>query len=197
MSHQSCRFQVRRMSLPRQAGSICRVSLASLLAAGVLAASGASAVTPIREGGTLRVNVSDEAILSLDPAVDYDTAGWQIEYATCAKLVNTPDRRASRSEAVVPEVAAGLPAVSDGGRMYTFTIRPGFRFDTGEPVTATGTEEGRRGDPGTTQVAVDDLEGRRLMRCGASAVELLEVTLESAKARKELVRLVMNQTARR
>ena len=39
---------------------------------------------------------------------------------------------------LVPEVAAGWPAVSDGGRRYTFRIRPGYRFSppSNEPVTA-------------------------------------------------------------
>src|SRR6201999_305116 len=37
-----------------------------------------------------------------------------------------------------PEVAAGFPAVSDGGRTYTFPVRPGYRFSppSNEPVTA-------------------------------------------------------------
>jgi ABC-type transport system substrate-binding protein len=36
----------------------------------------------------------------------------------------------------VAEVAAGYPALSRDGRTYTFTIRPGYRFSTGEAVTA-------------------------------------------------------------
>ncbi len=37
---------------------------------------------------------------------------------------------------VVPEVAAGDPAISRDGTSYTFTIRKGFRFSTSAPVTA-------------------------------------------------------------
>ena len=36
----------------------------------------------------------------------------------------------------MPEVATGYPAVSPDGRTYTFTIRKGYRFSTGAPVTA-------------------------------------------------------------
>ncbi len=36
----------------------------------------------------------------------------------------------------MPEVATALPKVSDGGKTYTFTIRKGFRFNTGQPVSA-------------------------------------------------------------
>ena len=37
---------------------------------------------------------------------------------------------------MVPEAAAGFPKVSADGRTYTFTIRKGFRFSNGAPVTA-------------------------------------------------------------
>jgi peptide/nickel transport system substrate-binding protein len=101
----------------------------------VLPVSGA--IPPgFREGGTLRVNVSPYRIVSLDPGVDYQVAGWDVLYATCAKLVNYRDRAGVGTGQVVPEVAAGLPAISDGGRRYVFTVRPGFRFNTGEAVTA-------------------------------------------------------------
>jgi peptide/nickel transport system substrate-binding protein len=38
----------------------------------------------------------------------------------------------------VPEIAAAMPTVSNGGRTYTFRIRPGYRFSppSNEPVTA-------------------------------------------------------------
>ncbi|MEP6893653.1 MAG: ABC transporter substrate-binding protein, partial [Gaiellaceae bacterium] len=62
----------------------------------------------------------------------------QFHYATCAKLYNYPDASAAAGERLVPEVAADWPAVSDGGRSYTFRIRPGFGFSppSQERVTA-------------------------------------------------------------
>jgi peptide/nickel transport system substrate-binding protein len=101
--------------------------------------------------------VADEAVSfrsesgpdTLDPALAYTpiersslkgstSLSWQIEYATCAKLVNYPDRRGPVGTQLVPEVAAALPKLSDRGRKYTFTIRKGFRFSppSGAPVTA-------------------------------------------------------------
>jgi YVTN family beta-propeller protein len=72
---------------------------------------------------------------SLDPALTGNGLAAQIEYATCAKLVNYPDREPLRVE---PEVAAGLPAVSGDGKTYTLKIRRGFRFSppSRERVTA-------------------------------------------------------------
>jgi ABC-type transport system substrate-binding protein len=92
----------------------------------------------VRQGGTLRVNISDTDIEFLDPALNYDFLGWQIEQATCAKLLNYPDRNGAAGSRLRAEVATGFPRVGRGGRQYTFTVRPGFRFNTGAPVTANG-----------------------------------------------------------
>ncbi len=59
---------------------------------------------------------------------------WQLEHAICARL----ETYASRSGSLVPELAQAPPTVSGGGRVYTFRIRPGYRFSppSGQPVTA-------------------------------------------------------------
>jgi ABC-type transport system substrate-binding protein len=65
------------------------------------------------------------------------TAMWGVEDATCAMLfrypVNVPPVVHYN---LVPEVATGYPALTRDGTTYTFTIRSGFRFSTGAPVTA-------------------------------------------------------------
>ena len=37
----------------------------------------------------------------------------------------------AQSFTVVPDLAVGLPTVSDGGRTYTFQLRRGIRYSTG------------------------------------------------------------------
>ena len=37
----------------------------------------------------------------------------------------------------VPDLATSLPTPTDGGRTYTFLLRPGIRYSTGKPVRAT------------------------------------------------------------
>jgi ABC-type oligopeptide transport system substrate-binding subunit len=61
-----------------------------------------------------------------------------VVYATCAQLVNYPDRSGTAGLQLVPEVARTLPRLSADRRTYTFTIRPGFRFSppSTERVTA-------------------------------------------------------------
>jgi len=100
----------------------------------------------IPEGGTLHVNVTGTDFASLDPAVNYDTDGAQLLYATCAKLVNYPDRRAPLGSVVAPEIASGMPTVSHDGRTYTFQLSHGYRFSNGAPVSAADFEYTLRRD---------------------------------------------------
>ena len=96
----------------------------------------AATTTTATGGGTLRVNVSTTDVQSIDPAIDYENTGWAILDATCLKLVNYPDKSGLPGTIVIPEAATALPAVSSDGKAYTFTIRKGFKFNTGEEVTA-------------------------------------------------------------
>jgi YVTN family beta-propeller protein len=88
-------------------------------------------------GGTLRLDDAYD-VDSMDPALAYGPLSWELLYATCAKLLNYPDRSGPASSQLVPEVARALPARSADGRTYTFTIRRGFRFapPSGQTVTA-------------------------------------------------------------
>ena len=70
---------------------------------------------------TLHVSLGYQ-LLSLDPAVAYDTQDWQVLYATCVKLFNYPDSAAPAGSAPVPEAAASWPTVSSDGLIYTFTV---------------------------------------------------------------------------
>ena len=68
----------------------------------------------------------------------YDQDEQQLLYETCAGLLTYPDRPGAAGKRLVPDVAKALPSVSANGRVYTFTIRPGFRFSppSDAPVTA-------------------------------------------------------------
>jgi peptide/nickel transport system substrate-binding protein len=90
----------------------------------------------VKEGGTLRLNMSTSDVQSIDPAVDYEFLGWAIEDATCMTLVNYPDKAGKEGTILIPEAAKAMPTVSEDGKSYTFAIRSGFKFNTGEEVTA-------------------------------------------------------------
>src|SRR4051812_45324235 len=106
-------------------GRLLALSLSALL----LAAGGQAGAS------TLRVNMQND-VDSADPGLDYLSTGWQIQYLTCAKLVNYPDLPAPLGSELVPDAAATLPKVSRDGRTYTFTVRRKVRFATGETVNA-------------------------------------------------------------
>jgi YVTN family beta-propeller protein len=80
---------------------------------------------PPPAGGVARMTVQED-FPSLDPALNVEHP--QVLYPTCASLVTYPDKAAPEGSRIVPEVAEAVPAPTDGGRTYTFTIRPGFRF---------------------------------------------------------------------
>ena len=87
-------------------------------------------------GGVARVAFKDDPG-SLDPALALTFANLQIPNATCANLYNYSDASGAAASRIIPEVARGMPSVSEDGSRYTITIRRGFRFSppSGEPVT--------------------------------------------------------------
>jgi peptide/nickel transport system substrate-binding protein len=74
----------------------------------------------------------------VDPALAFHVPTWQIEYATCSRLVNFPDAPAPEGNVLQPEIAAALPIVSPDGLTYTFTVRDDYVFSppSNERVTA-------------------------------------------------------------
>jgi peptide/nickel transport system substrate-binding protein len=93
--------------------------------------------SPAHRGGTLRVAV--DAVDGLD----------QFDYFSIAWLDLTGDgltafRRVGGTDGagIVPDLAVAIPTPVDDGRTYTFQLRSGVRYSTGEPV---GPEDIRRG----------------------------------------------------
>jgi YVTN family beta-propeller protein len=88
-------------------------------------------------GGTVRIDAPSD-VTSMDPALSYDNESAQLLQATCAKLLNYPDRSGAAGSELIPEVAQSLPSVSADGRSYSFVIRRGFRFSppSDQAVTA-------------------------------------------------------------
>ncbi|MDQ3875030.1 MAG: ABC transporter substrate-binding protein [Actinomycetota bacterium] len=116
------------------------VGTALLVAAGVAAPSAeskssAASAAKIRSGGTLRVNIAGSDVDAIDPSIAYGTTSWNMEYATALKLLNYPDARGARGTRIRPDGASRY-TISGNGRVYTFFIRPGYRFSNGERVTA-------------------------------------------------------------
>jgi YVTN family beta-propeller protein len=91
-------------------------------------------------GGTL-TEVSNQ-LPALDPAQAYD-------YMTNPALATVYDglvafRRSAGAPGLtlVPDLAVTLPRPADGGRSYSFTLRPGIRYSNGAPVRASDFRRG-------------------------------------------------------
>src|ERR1051325_1218316 len=125
------------------------VAGASLLVAASFASAG-NASQSLKKGGIWKTGVVGASV-QVDPQIAYITTAWGLEYATAAKLYNYPDKPGPAGSKLVPEVASkftvsrnGVPpavvaskfTVSRNGRVYTFTLRKGFRFSDGKAVTA-------------------------------------------------------------
>ncbi len=102
----------------------------------VAAAFAGSASSKSVKGGTMKLNMSATDVDFTDPSLAYGTISWQIEFATALKLVNYPDKAPPLGGRIQPEAATGFPTISSNGKTYTFTVKSGFKFSDGKPVTA-------------------------------------------------------------
>lgn len=89
-----------------------------------------------KKGGTMNVNMSSTDVDYTDPALAYGSNSWQILDAVAAKLMNYPDKPGAAGSKLVPDAAVGFPTVSKDGKTYTFTIRSGWKSNTGQTLTA-------------------------------------------------------------
>jgi ABC-type oligopeptide transport system substrate-binding subunit len=109
---------------------------ALLVAAGFASPASSGTAATAKKGGTMKLNMSATDVDFTDPSLAYGTISWQIEYATALKLYNYPDAKPPIGSQLVPEAATGLPKVTNNGKTYTITVKKGFKFSNGAPVTA-------------------------------------------------------------
>jgi YVTN family beta-propeller protein len=86
-------------------------------------------------GGTLRIRMSN-TLHQIDFAVAYSTASWPFERLAGDGLVAFDQTSGLAGTQLVPDLAASLPAPTDGGKTYTFRLRPNVRFSNGKRLRA-------------------------------------------------------------
>jgi peptide/nickel transport system substrate-binding protein len=123
-------------------------------------------------GGTIRIETPNKVVSVDPPLAYYDETSTAIVRATCANLLDYPDAPGAAGARPAPELAEALPRRSHDGRTYNFTIRRGFRFSSGEPVTAR-----------SLKYTIERSLNPRMQAPGASLVQDLIGQSEYAKGR--------------
>ena len=106
-----------------------------------VAISGGTVLVSVRRSGaghrggtlTMRMNRAED---SIDTAVAYDSTSLPILRMTNDGLVAFNQASGLAGTQLVPDLAVSLPPPTDGGRTYTFRLRPSIRYSTGKPVKA-------------------------------------------------------------
>ncbi len=105
----------------------------ALVATAIGPAQARQASAPAHAGGVLVYPdvFANLWVRSLDPGLLEDTQSLQV-----VNLVYSALLRLDQNNNVVPDLAAAMPTVSNGGKTYTYKIRPDAKFSDGTPVTA-------------------------------------------------------------
>jgi peptide/nickel transport system substrate-binding protein len=88
--------------------------------------SGGASGTPVN-GGILEAGIPGNPD-HLDPGLSYTNEGWEILEATNNGLLTFKKAAGGAGAQVVPDIASAMPTVTDGGKTYTFHVRPGVMF---------------------------------------------------------------------
>jgi len=112
------------------------MGVALLVAAMTVGAAAAShKANQSKRGGNLVVTQVG-AFDTLDPQLAYVSNDWGLLYNTQLLLLNLPTNGGPKGLQLVPQAAKAFPTISKNGKVYTFHIRKGLKFNTGAPVTA-------------------------------------------------------------
>ncbi len=99
-------------------------------------ASSSGTSASAQAGGTITIDAGT-APLSADQGLDFTTQGTELY-----SVVNTPLLTFQRGvqgvggSKIIPGLAEALPTVTNGGKTYTFMLRPGLKYSNGTAIKA-------------------------------------------------------------
>jgi peptide/nickel transport system substrate-binding protein len=91
-------------------------------------------------GGTLRLVTG--TVDSLDPARSYSPGVWNVMRLYTRQLVAFAPRPGTDGARTVPDLATAPGRTTDGGRTWTYTLRPGLTWQDGSPLTSADVKYG-------------------------------------------------------
>jgi peptide/nickel transport system substrate-binding protein len=111
---------------------------------------------PARSGGTMTLALAEDPD-ALDPTLARTFVGRMVFVNMCEKLYDVNNKLQ-----IVPQLASGMPKISDGGRTVTIGLRTGIKFNDGTPFDA--------------QAVKTSLDRHRTLEASSRASELEPVT---------------------
>ncbi|CAN7549483.1 ABC transporter substrate-binding protein [Mesorhizobium sp. LjRoot246] len=84
-------------------------------------------------GGTIRL-LARSAAGTLDPHINYTDQGWQMYQPIYDGLVAFRKAEGMDGFTIVPDLAEALPQVSNDGKTFTFKLRKGIKFSSGQDL---------------------------------------------------------------
>ncbi len=87
------------------------------------------------KGGTLITLANAAPSGSPDPQVNYTLQEWQFLIITHDGLVGFAHAGGKQGTKLVPDLATSIPAPTNGGKTWKFTLRDGIKFSNGQTLT--------------------------------------------------------------
>jgi peptide/nickel transport system substrate-binding protein len=87
------------------------------------------------KGGVLRV-ANDDDWDSVDPGNTYYAYSWNFERLYGRTLVTWDTKPGAAGSTLVPDLATTLGKPSDDAKTWTYTLKPGLKYEDGSPITS-------------------------------------------------------------
>jgi peptide/nickel transport system substrate-binding protein len=113
--------------IPLVVAALALAAAAAGCSSGSSVSSGGGGGGAPQNGGVLRGGIPDNPD-HLDTGISFAVEGWELLEATNNGLLTFKKAGGGQQAVIQPDIATAMPAVTDGGRTYTFHVRPNVRF---------------------------------------------------------------------
>jgi peptide/nickel transport system substrate-binding protein len=118
----------------KKRGGVVAVFVVATVAAIALASCGKGS-SGGAEGGILNATYASFPD-AMDPQLSYTAEGWTAMGEIYIPLLTYKHAEGKEGSEVVPGLAKELPKISNDGKTYTLSLRPGLKYSDGKPVRA-------------------------------------------------------------
>ncbi|HWT32766.1 MAG TPA: ABC transporter substrate-binding protein [Microbacterium sp.] len=116
----------------RVKGAVALAAAAALLLTGCSGSADNGPSSTSAKGGTLTI-LTQQTQINLDPAKSQNLAITTL--GLLLRRLTTWDIEPGKDPKVVPDLATDTGVASDGGKTWTYTLKPGLKFQDGTPIT--------------------------------------------------------------